>query len=159
MAHVPDWSTTTRRQQGMASNLERLREAFAEFASEFSGAAISSKLRELLILHTAWRAESECLWSGHLETAMTVGITDLQIAAIQQGQIEAYVFSPKEKSVLRFLSRAKGSMTLSNEEVNDLKAHCDEREIADILAVDSLYHMIARLDVVLRTCRQPRVVS
>jgi alkylhydroperoxidase family enzyme len=74
-------------------------------------------------------------------------------------QIEAYVFSPKEKSVLRFLSHAKGSMTLSNEDVNDLKAHCDEREIADILAVDSLYHMIARLDVVLRTCRQPRVVS
>lgn len=99
MSHIPNL-LTTRRQRGMALNLEKLREAFAEFASEFSGTSISPKLQELLILHTAWRAESECLWSGHLEAAMTAGITDLQIAAIQQGQIEAYVFSPKEKSAL-----------------------------------------------------------
>jgi hypothetical protein len=33
----------------MASNLGRLREAFAEFASEFSGVSISSKLRELRV--------------------------------------------------------------------------------------------------------------
>jgi 4-carboxymuconolactone decarboxylase len=149
MVHVPDWSTTTRRQRGVASNLERLGEAFAEFASDFSGASISSKLRELLILHTAWRTESESLWNGHLEAAIAAGITGLQIAAIQQGQIEAYIFSPKEKSVLRFLSRAKGFMTISDEDVDDLKAHCDEREIADILAIDSLYHMIAMFDVVL----------
>jgi alkylhydroperoxidase family enzyme len=158
MAHAPDWSTMTGRQCGVASNLGRLREVFEEFASEFRGISISSRLRELLILHTAWRAESEGLWSGHLETAMTVGVTDLQITAVQQGQIEAYVFTPKEKSVLRFVSRAKGFMALSNEDIENLKAHCDEREIAEILAVDCLYHMIAMLDVVLWTRRQPRGV-
>jgi alkylhydroperoxidase family enzyme len=132
---------------------KRLTKAFAEFAPDFSGASISSRLRELLILHIAWRAQSEFLWSGHLEAAMTVGVTHLEIAAIQQGQIEAYVFSPKEKSVLRFLLRTKGFASLSDEDVDDLKAHCDEREIADILAVESLYHMIAMMDVVLWSYR------
>lgn len=145
MAQVPNWST------------ERLREAFAEFSSEFSGTSISSKLRELLILHTAWRAQAECLWSEHLTAAMSVGITHLQIAAIQQGQIGAYVFSPKEKSVLRFQARWKEFASIGDEDVEDLKAHCAEREIADILAVDSLYHMIAMLDVLFWSCHEPGV--
>jgi alkylhydroperoxidase family enzyme len=158
MVHIQDWSTTTHRQRGMASNLETLGEALAEFASESSGTSIPSKLRELLILHTAWRTQSECLWNGHLEAAIAAGITDLQLAAIQQGKIEAYVFSPKEKSVLRFLSRAKGFMTLRGEHLDDLKAHCDEREIADILTIASLYHMIAMLASRFEPVVQPHVV-
>src|SRR5260370_35754496 len=63
-------------------------EAFAHFvAAELKGLALSPKLRELLILHTAWHTQSEYAWTPHQDIARSVGVTDAQLASIQQDQI------------------------------------------------------------------------
>ena len=64
-------------------------EAFAHFvAAESAGLALSPKLRELLILHTAWHTQSEYAWTPHQDIARSVGVTDAQLASIQQDQIQ-----------------------------------------------------------------------
>jgi hypothetical protein len=80
-----------------------LEDAFAQFVRELYGSLLPQRLRELLILHISWHAESELLWTAHLEQARPLGISDLQIAAIQQGQVEAFVFNSEESSLLRIL--------------------------------------------------------
>lgn len=100
---------------GLASSLQALEDAFARFAMELYGSLLPRRLRELLILHTAWHAESELLWTAHFEVARSMGISDVQIAAIQQGQIEAFVFNSEERGLLHILSRqAWGGHTLSS---------------------------------------------
>lgn len=143
---------------GMIAHLEALIRTFEEFAAHFLGTSLSPKLRELLILQIAWRLDSELLWDAHMCLAVQYGITHLHIAALQQGQVDAYVFGPKESYVLRFASRDLGFTRLATEDLNDLRAHCSEREIIDVLAIDCLYRMIAILDVVLRSPTGPDLV-
>jgi alkylhydroperoxidase family enzyme len=98
---------------GLASCLHALEDAFARFAMELYGSLLPRRFRELLILHTAWHAESELLWTAHFEVARSTGISDVQVAAIQQGQIEAFVFNSEERALLHILSRqAWGGPTL-----------------------------------------------
>jgi hypothetical protein len=105
---------------GLGSSLQALEDSFARFAMELYGSLLPRRLRELLILHTAWHAESELLWTAHFEVAMSTGISDVQVAAIQQGQIEAFVFNSEERALLHILSRqAWGGPTHFNPEQID----------------------------------------
>jgi 4-carboxymuconolactone decarboxylase len=128
------------------SNTESLTELFAILSRQPIGSSLSPRYRELLILQTAWSAESAILWSAHCDVALSVGVTDRQIAAIQQEQIEAYVFSPRDKSLLRFLSRLRGCVGLRAEGLDDLKSHFNVREVVDIIATECIYHATAMLD-------------
>jgi alkylhydroperoxidase family enzyme len=91
----------------------KIGEAFAGLvAAQLSGLALSPKLRELLILHTAWRTQSEYAWTQHQEIAKSVGVTDAQIASIQQGQLQSFAFSGKEKEIVTISALYCGASSL-----------------------------------------------
>jgi hypothetical protein len=49
-------------------------EAFARLnVANLTGLALSPKLHELLILHTAWRTQPEYAWTTHRDIAKSVG--------------------------------------------------------------------------------------
>jgi alkylhydroperoxidase family enzyme len=121
-------------------------EALAHFvAAEFTGLALSPKLRELLILHTAWHTESEYAWTPHQEIARSVGVTDAQLASIQQDQIQSFAFNVKERKLLQFLARIAASHTLSRDHFEEARKHFSDRELVEIVAVRGFYYSVAML--------------
>jgi alkylhydroperoxidase family enzyme len=124
----------------------KIGKAFADFfAAEPAGLALSPKLRELLILHTAWNTQSEYAWMLHQEIARSVGVTDAQLASIQQGQIQSFVFNEKEKNLLQFLSRIAASESLSRDYFEEARKHFSDQELVEIVAVQGFYYTIATL--------------
>jgi alkylhydroperoxidase family enzyme len=124
----------------------KIGKAFADFfAAEPTGLALSPKLRELLILHTAWHTQSEYEWMPHQEIARTAGVTDAQLASIQQGQIQSFVFNEKEKNLLQFSSRVAASQSLSRDHFEEARKHFSEWELVEIVAVQGFYYTVATL--------------
>jgi alkylhydroperoxidase family enzyme len=140
---------------GLRGNINLLRiafqspkigEAFARLvAAQLTGLALSPKIRELLILHTTWCTQSEYAWTQHQEIAKSVGVTDAQIASIQQGQLQSFAFSEKEKKLLRFLLCIAKSQALSSDDFEDAREHFSDRELVEIVAVRGFYYTIAVL--------------
>lgn len=127
----------------------KMGEAFAHFvAAEATGLALSPKLRELLILHTAWHAQSEYSWTPRQELARSVGVTDAQLASIQQDQIQSFAFNAKEKTLLQFLSRIAASHTISHDHFEEARKQFSDRELVEIVAVRGFYCTLATLAAV-----------
>jgi 4-carboxymuconolactone decarboxylase len=127
----------------------KIGEAFAHLdAALLTGFALSPKLRELLVLHT-WHMQSECAWVQHLKIARSVGVTDAQIASIQQSQLQSFAFSEKEKELLHFLSCIAASETLCSQDFEAVRRHFNDRELVEIIAVRGLYYTIAMLALAL----------
>lgn len=128
----------------------KMGKALAEFvAAESTGLALSPKLRELLILYTAWHTQSEYVWTPHQETARSAGVTDAQLASIQQDQIQSFAFNEREKNLLQFLSRiAAPRHSSSGDHFEEARRHFSDRELVEIVAVRSFYHSVAKLAAV-----------
>ena len=121
-------------------------EAFAHFvAAESTGLALSPKLRELLILHTALHTQSEYTWTPHQDIARSVGVTDAQLASIQQDQIQSFAFNVKERTLLQFLARIAASHPLSRDHFDEARKHFGDRELVEIVAVRGFYYTVAML--------------
>ena len=124
----------------------KIGEAFAGLvAAQLSGLALSPKLRELLILHTAWHTQSEYAWTPHQDIARSVGVTDAQLASIQQDQIQSFAFNVKERTLLQFLARIAASHTLSRDHFDEARKHFGDRELVEIVAVRGFYYTVAML--------------
>jgi 4-carboxymuconolactone decarboxylase len=124
----------------------KIGEAFADLvAAQLSGLALSPKLRELLILHTAWRTQSEYAWTQHQEIAKSVGVTDAQIASIQQGQLQSFAFCKKEKKLLQFLLCIAAPQALCSDACEEAREHFSDRELVEIVAMRGFCHTIAML--------------
>jgi 4-carboxymuconolactone decarboxylase len=118
-------------------------EAFARLnAANFTGLALSPMLRELLILHIAWRTQTEYAWTTHRDIAKRVGVTDAQIASIQQGQLQSFAFTEKEKKLLYFAACIGASATLSSDDMGAFRQHFSDREM---VVVRGFYDTIALL--------------
>jgi alkylhydroperoxidase family enzyme len=132
--------------QTLINQSPEVAEAFAEFVvAEFTGLTLSPRRRELLILHTAWHTQSEYAWRSHQVIARSVGVTDVQLASIQQDQIQSFAFNEKEKQLLRFLSRIARSHTLSRSHLEEARIYFSDRELVEIIAVQGFYYTVAIL--------------
>jgi alkylhydroperoxidase family enzyme len=127
------------------AHLRKLRETFASLACGFGGFGLASKLRELVILHTAWQAQSEHVWTQHDAIASAVGVTGAQKASIQQGQIQSFAFDAREQELLRFVSRLLAQPELTWSDLPQIREHFDETEIIEILALHGFYHSVSLL--------------
>jgi 4-carboxymuconolactone decarboxylase len=122
----------------------KLGEALAHLdAAHLTALALSPKLRELLILHIAWRTQSEYAWTTHRDIAKSVGVTDAQTASIQQGQLRSIAFNEKEKKLLQFAVCIGASATLSSDDLVAFRSYFSDRELVDIVVVRGFYDTIA----------------
>jgi hypothetical protein len=118
---------------------------------ELYGSLLPRRLREILILHTAWHAESELLWTAHFEVARSIGISDMQIAAIQQGQVEAFAFNSEERGLLPILFDVRGTDVFYGEAWGGLTLYFNPEQIEQIFMTERFYLNIANGAIVLRT--------
>ncbi len=105
---------------------------------------LDAKLREIAILRTAKVSRSVYEWTQHVPIAKAVGVTDAQIAAMENPQ-NATCFNEVESLVIKFTDEVARNVKGSPATVEQLKKHMGGAEIVDLILSIGFWGMVARL--------------
>jgi alkylhydroperoxidase family enzyme len=119
------------------------------------GQELAPHLREIAILQVAKQAEADYEWVQHVPIAKAAGVTDEQIALVEQGSTEASAFDPRMKLVLHAAQEVVDGPFLSEETFAALQAHFPPRQIVELLLSISYYLMLGRLMTTLKIDLDP----
>jgi 4-carboxymuconolactone decarboxylase len=100
----------------------------------FTQIVIDPKLREIAILRTAKDCHSVYEWTQHVPAAKHVGVTNEQIATIENWQ-NAGCFSEVERLVLQFTDEVNANVKASRATLEALKRHLSPGEIIELLVI------------------------
>ena len=107
-------------------------------------AKLDAKLRELAILRTAKLTRSAYEWTQHVPIAKACGVTDEQIAAMENWQ-QAKSFDEDERLVLTLTDEVTRNVKGSRETVEALKKHLGTTEMVELILSIGFWGMVARL--------------
>ena len=119
------------------------------------GQELAPHLREMAILQVPKQAEADYEWVQHVPIAKAAGVTDEQIALVEQGSTEAAAFDKHMKLVLHAAREVVGGPFLSEETFAALQAHFPPRQIVELLLSISYYLMMGRLMTTLKIDLDP----
>jgi alkylhydroperoxidase family enzyme len=121
--------------QRMTANAQRLFVVRSRLSNAlFTQITLSAKLRELAILRTAKDCHSVYEWTQHVPAAKHVGVTEEQIAAVENWQ-SARCFNDVERLVLQFTDEVNANVKASRETLEALKQHLSPGEIIELLII------------------------
>jgi len=106
---------------------------------------LDPKLRELTILRVTHCTEAHYAWVQHVSLARLVGVSDEQIAALQQEKVEGVHFTTKEQLVLAFADEVMQTPRLSDALFERMRRLFSSREIVELLLVVGWYWSVGRL--------------
>lgn len=116
--------------------------AMLPLAARAEASGLPAISRELIILRSAWRCNSEYEWAQHAETAAQIGMSETQINNIALAP-QSPTWSSEELCVLQAVDDLFDRNVLSDATWQALKQHFDEKMIIDIIAVAGFYNMLA----------------
>ena len=117
----------------MIGNSEAASKPFAQMANALvMKAKLDPKLREIAILRTAKVSHSVYEWTQHVPMAKHVGVTEAQIAAMDNWK-GAKCFSDLERTILRFTDEVALNVKGSRETLEALKKHLGPAEIVELI--------------------------
>jgi alkylhydroperoxidase family enzyme len=105
---------------------------------------LDAKLREIAILRTAKVSHSVYEWTQHVPIAKAVGVTEAQVAAMDNPQ-NAPCFNELESLVIKFTDEVARNVKGSPATVAQLKKHLGAGEIVDLILSIGFWGMVARL--------------
>ena len=112
------------------------------FASRLMpGGRLPARLRELIILRTAWNCRSRYEWGQHVEVGLRVGLTDDEIARVPQGP-DAFAGAP-EQAALQACDELCAGHSVSEETWRVLAGQHRPRELIELTLLVGHYVMIA----------------
>src|SRR5215475_3136229 len=115
--------------QKMTANAQSIFQVRSRLSNAlFTQIEIDPRLREIAILRTAKDCHSVYEWTQHVPAAKHVGVTDDQIAAIENWQ-GAQCFSEVERLVLQFTDEVNAHVKASRATLEALKRHLSPQEI------------------------------
>ncbi len=100
----------------------------------FTQIEIDPKLREIAILRTAQDCHSVYEWTQHVPAAKHVGVSDEQIASIENWQ-GAKCFCDVEQLVLQFTDEVNANVKASRHTLEALKKHLTPGMIIELLII------------------------
>jgi alkylhydroperoxidase family enzyme len=111
---------------GAARNFARLGSALIRYTK------LDDRLRELVILHLSVELGAPYEWFEHEPIARGVGVTDPELAALRERDVDAAVFDDRDREVLRF------AVLVVRREVDDaawarITSHLDTEEATDLV--------------------------
>lgn len=106
-------------------------------------------LRELAILQVAHESGANYEWVQHVPLALSAGVKEAQIEAIEQGARPCGLFTGQEQQVLHFAQEVYAGETVSDEDFAGMTQAFTSREIVELLLTIGYYTMLARLMTVL----------
>ncbi len=107
-------------------------------------AKLDAKLRELAILRTAKVSRSVYEWTQHVPIARTCGVTDEQIAAMDNWE-GAKCFNDVERLVLKFTDEVARNVKGTRATLDALKKQLGAAEIVELILSIGFWGMVARL--------------
>jgi 4-carboxymuconolactone decarboxylase len=105
---------------------------------------LDARLRELAILRTAKVSRSVYEWTQHVPIAKATGVTDEQIAAVENWE-SAKCFSDLDRLVLKFTDEVARNVKGSRETLEALKKHMGAAEVVELVLSVGFWGMVARV--------------
>jgi alkylhydroperoxidase family enzyme len=129
----------------MIANSEAAVRPFSQLGNALlTKAKLDSKLREIAILRTAKVSHSVYEWTQHVPIAKAVGVTEQQVAAIDDWE-KASCFNEVEKLVLKFTDEVARNVKGSKETLAALAKKLGTAEIVELIMSIGFWGMVARL--------------
>jgi alkylhydroperoxidase family enzyme len=100
------------------------------------------KLRQIAIMRVAWITGATYMWSSHLATSKSCGLTDEFYAPVQRGADDPY-FTPFEATVIRAAEELVRDQKIGDANWNALRAEWNEQQLLDFLFTVGCYTMVA----------------
>ena len=119
------------------------------FGGALLGGNLNGRLRELVILRTAYRFNGRYEWAHHIELGERQGITAQETAALG-GDLSSIEWDPFERAVLAAVDETAGDGEVSDGTWATLAAHLTEGDLVELLMLLAHYLM---LSTVLRSLR------
>lgn len=120
----------------------RLFWAWLHFASRLMPyGKLPGKLRETIIMRTAWNCRSRYEWGQHLELALKVGLVDADVVRISQGP-EACT-NALEQALLQACDEVHARQAISDATWAVLSEHYDDKLRIEIVMLIGHYIMVA----------------
>ncbi len=100
------------------------------------------KQRQIAIMRTAWITGAVYMWSSHLGTSMSVGLSPEMYAPIQRGAQDPY-FTPFERIVVLATEELVRDRFIGDANWQALMAEWDNRQMLDFMFTVGCYAMVA----------------
>jgi len=129
------------------------------FGGSLLAGGISGRLRELVILRTAYRFDGRYEWAQHLEMGEAQGVTRPELAALgdgAEGGLDAVTWSPLERAALQAVDDTADFGAVSDATWAVLAAHMTEGELIELLMLIGHYLMLTTVLRSLRVELEPR---
>lgn len=129
----------------MAHAPTSLRPLLALGTSILAEQQLDPELREYAVLLAAKAFGGEYEWVQHLPIAAACGADPAQLAAIEQGQLDAACFDEREKAFLAFVQESATDVRCSDQAFAEARRHFSDRELVETILTIGFYQMLARL--------------
>jgi len=100
------------------------------------------KQRQIAIMRTAWVTRAVYMWSSHLQTSQSCGLSTDMYGPIQRGADDPY-FTEFERVVIRATDDLVHDRKVSDANWQALRAEWDEKQMLDFLFTVGCYAMVA----------------
>lgn len=100
------------------------------------------KQRQIAIMRTAWLTKATYMWSSHLQTSISCGLSPDMYGPIQRGPDDPY-FTPFERSVMLATEDLVRDRKVSDANWQALMEEWDNRQMLDFLFTVGCYVMVA----------------
>ena len=107
-----------------------------------TGATLSDRTREILILRIGWLCGSEYEWSQHVRAARRIGMTDDEIRRIAVGA-DARGWDPFDAALVRATDELHRDDTISDATWRTLSARYGVPELIDVVITVAGYRMVS----------------
>lgn len=100
------------------------------------------KLRQIAIMRTAWITGAVYMWSSHLQTSVSCGLSPEMYGPIQRGGDDPY-FTEFERTVIRATEELVRDRRVGDASWQALRAQWNEQQMLDFLFTVGCYVMVA----------------
>lgn len=117
--------------------------AYMTFGTHILGrSSLSSRVRELATLRTAWLCGSGYEWERHAQRARRSGMSDEEVEAVRSGS-SAPSWPELDRNVLRAAEQLHSTTTIDDDVWELLSAQLDQHELLDLVFTVGCYTTLA----------------
>ena len=112
------------------------------FAGKLLDGKVPARDRELVILRTGWRCQSEYEWGQHVLLARRSGLSDDEIRRVQAGP-DVPGWDPFDATLLRAADELHDDSCVSDATWAVLAGRYDDRQLIQLLLLVGQYHLVS----------------
>jgi alkylhydroperoxidase family enzyme len=128
------------------------------FGGALLGGSLSGRIRELVILRTAYRFNGRYEWAHHIELGERQGITAAETAALG-GDLSAVEWDPFERAILAAVDETADDGEVSDLTWATLSAQLSEGDLVELLILLAHYLMLSTVLRSLRVQLEPSALA